>query len=428
MLASPGPRWLLLAAGLLWIAGCSGPSRSLDDYAGEITRLETEVRTNPGNAEALRDLGVIHMRTQKYPRGYEYLKDAFARGADDPETLYYLGLANELLNKPQTALGLYEQYEEVPRTSSYRRLMRGRYELLSRHLAKLEMQARLVAPDTVAAVTPSPDIIAVYPLSYVGTDDRYTALSRGLAEMISADLIQVPGLRVVERARVQYLLDEMALGQTEYMDPSTTPRTGRLLGAGRLVGGTFALSGSREARLNVALSNLEAGSVEQLPSQAGPLNTLLGLQKEVVFALLDNMGIELTPLQQQQIRPTPTANMEAFLAYSQGLEREDAGDIEGALNYYQQAVDLDPSFQVAESQLEEVEALATADAPEVAVTDIVTTEQLGPIDPMTDRLDQLGTYLDAQFFPGPDSRQPATEATTQLPLPPRPPPQSPSGN
>ncbi len=418
---------LLLLAGLL-AAGCSGPARSLDADAGEIARLEAELRANPGNAEALRDLGVIYMQAQKYPRGYEYLRDAFARGANDPETLYYLGLANELLNKPQTALSLYEQYDEVPRSSPYRRLMRGRYELLSRHLARLEMQARLAAPDTLAAVTPSPDIIAVYPLQYVGSDERYAALSRGLAEMISADLLQVPGLRVVERARVQYLLDEMALGASAYMDPSTTPRTGRLLGAGRLVGGTFALDGTREARLNVALSRLETGTVESLPSQSGPLNTLLDLQKQVVFALLDQLGIVLTPAQRERIQRVPTANLEAFLAYSRGLEREDAGDIEGAQSFYRQAVDLDPAFQAAVNQLEEVEALATAGTPEAALTDLISTGQPGPIDPMTDRLDRLGTYLDAQFFPGPDSRQPATEATTRLPLPPRPPTRPPSGN
>ena len=340
--------------------------------------------------------------------------------------LYFLGLANEMLNKPQTALGLYEQYEAVPRTSRYRRLMRGRYELLNRTLVQLEMQARLTLPDTVQAVAPSPELVAVYPLTYTGSDDTYAPLSRGLAEMISADLVNVPGLRVVERARVQYLLDEMDFGQSAAVDPATAPRTGRLLGAGRLVGGSFALTDRDRARLNVALADLAAGTVETLPDQNGPLSDLLTLQKTLVFALVDELGIELTPLQRERIQPLPTANLEAFLAYSRGLEREDAGDIEGAASFYRQAAQLDPAFDAAATQLETAEALETAVAPEDAITDALSGDRVadGTIDPLADRLTQLDTYIDAQHIPGPDSRQPAAEATTQLPLP-LPPP---SGN
>ena len=57
---------------------------------------------------------------------------------------------------------------------------------------------------------------------------------------------------------------------------------------------------------------------------------------------------------------SPTRNLQAFLAYSQGLEAEARGDYEAAAQAFQRAQELDPGFSEAANQQEEAEGLSAA--------------------------------------------------------------------
>ena len=48
-------------------------------YREEVAPLQREIAEDPGEAKPLRDLGVIYMRTQRTPQGYDALRKAFAR-------------------------------------------------------------------------------------------------------------------------------------------------------------------------------------------------------------------------------------------------------------------------------------------------------------------------------------------------------------
>ena len=61
------------------------------------------------------------------------------------------------------------------------------------------------------------------------------------------------------------------------------------------------------------------------------------MQKEVVFKVVKDMGITLTREETEQIQRIPTKNLQAFLAYSIGLEKEGQGDFEAAGVYFKQA-------------------------------------------------------------------------------------------
>lgn len=57
--------------------------------------------------------------------------------------------------------------------------------------------------------------------------------------MIIADLSKVPGLKVLEREKVQLLIDEMKIGDAGLADPKEAVRSGRLMRAEKVVVGTF---------------------------------------------------------------------------------------------------------------------------------------------------------------------------------------------
>ncbi|MDX1548822.1 MAG: tetratricopeptide repeat protein, partial [Rhodothermales bacterium] len=118
------PGLTLLAALLATSLAACATARLDDDpaaYAEAEAALEQRLTRSPDDGDALRDLGIIHVRTRRYARAHELLTRAFARDAEDPRTLYHLGLASEALARYDTALRVYGQYPAVPRLSPYRR-------------------------------------------------------------------------------------------------------------------------------------------------------------------------------------------------------------------------------------------------------------------------------------------------------------------
>ncbi len=430
-----GLGWALALAGL-WLlgAGCSSARIPEDPaaYETEVLRLQARLVDNPQDAEALRDLGVIYMRTRRYSQAHDHLEKAYARDANDPKTLFYLGLASETIGQVDTALRLYEKYPAVSRRSPYRKLLLGRYEWVNRKRAHEEIRRLLAEEAQLGSGATSPRIVAVFPFVYQGTNARFAPIGRGLGEMLTVDLAHVRSLTVVERVRLQALLGELALAQTAYVEAATAPRTGRLLQAGRLVGGTYNV-------LDEALSVEATVVASQEPdapgtqSAEGTLRRFFELEKQLVFRILDEMDVTVTPEERARIETIPTENLLAFLAYSRGLEREEANAYPEAARFYQEAVRFDPNFSLAADRAEAAEALAdVVDSPEemVAETSLLDELMRGGPDLVSLRLGLLNASLGAGVVPGQDKRQPAVDAVStgthlgDLPGPPPPP----SGN
>lgn len=416
-------RALMLVLVAVLASACAAPDVYLEEdlsvYETEIDRLERHLIDEPGDAEALRDLGVIYMRTQHFMEGNRYLQQAFTRDADDPKTLFYLGLSNELLGRWDTALRIYGQ--DVSRLSPYRRLMRGRAQHLRRLQAQREV-VELLASEEVDTAPTSPRIVAVFPLAYQGDDNRYAPLGRGLSEMVMTDLASVNTLKLVERVRLQALLDELELGQSQYVDPQSAPRTGRLLGAGRLVGGNFAVEDDN-LLLDVAMVSSVDAATRALETTSGDLDDLFDVQKQLVFRLIEEMGIELTPAERERIQSVPTRNLQAFLAYSQGLQAEDAGQFGAAERHFQRASELDPGFTQATDRAETAGGMeATAGTTEEVLSAAVALEPppSRPIDLVNHRIGVMNATLTGTLIPGDERRTPAQEGTP-LGEPPPPP-------
>jgi hypothetical protein len=114
------------------------------------------------------------------------------------------------------------------------------------------------------------------------------------------------------------------------------------------------------------------GNVRSGAQASGTFKQLLDLEKQVVFGLATELGIQLTDAERQRIQRQGPKNLAAFLAYSQGLEALDRGDYRAAAQAFSAAVRADPSFQQAREQQQAAEA-----APAVQATpgDLVTVVQ-----------------------------------------------------
>lgn len=352
--------------GLLFVFGVAGcaPAPTLEMRPGEaeadIQRLESRLEENPDDAAAERDLGTLYVLTDRLDRGQPLLLSAFEADSDDPKTRFYLGLARERSGRLDQALRLYQGYADVPSGSPYRTALAGRHDLVLRQIARREARrdvAQCLGAGQCAGA--SPTTVAVLPLRFQGGDERFALLGRGLAELVSIDLASVQRLTVVERVRLQALLNEIERAQGPGFRTDVGPRTGRLLGAGQLVGGAFTVQDERDLRLSTRLASVD-GTARDLETGSAALARLFELQKRLVFRILDELDIALTPAERDAIQAVPTQNLQAFLAFSRGLDFEDRGAYLQAAGAFRQAREIDPSFQAA--AFRETEAAALADA------------------------------------------------------------------
>lgn len=69
-------------------------------------------------------------------------------------------------------------------------------------------------------------------------------LSKGLADMLITDLAGTEGLVVVERERLQQVVDEIKLGATKFIEPATAQKLGKGPGATHMLIGGFLQQGN----------------------------------------------------------------------------------------------------------------------------------------------------------------------------------------
>jgi TolB-like protein len=200
---------------------------------------------------------------------------------------------------------------------------------------------------TLGAVAGSPTTVAVLPLRFSGSDSSLRPLERGFAELLTTDLSRSSKLTVVERARIQTLLDELALQQSGRTDAATNVRAGRLLRAGRVVQGSILQVGSSELRVDAAVLDVPTSEVRGSARGEGEIDKLFDLEKRIALGLFDQLGVTLTVAERNAIEQRPTRSLAAFLAYSRGLTAEDDGRFDDASRFYRDAIRIDPGFGAA---------------------------------------------------------------------------------
>jgi tetratricopeptide (TPR) repeat protein len=325
-----------------------------------ITRLEATQRAEPGSFAANRALGVAYYKAGRYSDARQALETAAGLDPNDGTTALYLGLASEELGDLAAAKRAYASYLAVGRVSRVRMQLRSRLTALTRRELAADAK-RIVAEEQSLASTPgSPTTVAVLPLRFRGSDSTLRPLERGLAELLTTDLARSSQLTVLERVRIQAVLDELALQQSGRTDSTTNVRAGRLLRAGQIVQGSILQLDASQLRVDAAVVDVPTTQVRGVTEGSDQLEELFALEKRIALGLFDQLGVTLTVAERNAVEQRPTRSLAAFLAYSRGLAAEDAGRYEDASRFYRDAARLDPGFGAATERSREASSLLTA--------------------------------------------------------------------
>jgi len=256
-----------------------------------------------------------------------------------------IGACQEQADRYHEAVATYSDFAAQHPNARGVAALRAKAQLALRAAAERTARQALAREAELALQPPQPGTVAVLPLVIAG-DSSVQPLSRGLAELITTDLAYIRTLRLLERLQIGMLLDELKLGQSERVDPATAARVGRLLRAERLVQGTATIPPRGPVQLSATVVT-GTGVVRPVGQVTGPFRKLLDLEKQVVFDLAAQLGLDLTQAEREQILRQGPKSLAAFLAYSRGLEAMDRGDYDAAARHFRSAAQADPSFQAA---------------------------------------------------------------------------------
>ena len=340
---------------------------------------------------------------------------------------FFLGLAFESLGRDDDAIDIYRDYPLVERTDHYRKAIAGRLDWIVRRKVLREVQMALMHEESLDITEYPENSIAVLYFMNLSDNDQWQPLQKGLAEMMITDLSQVEELNVIERIRVNQLMQELQLGQSGLVDEALAPRMGKLLGARNLIKGSYMIMPDRNLTLDAGIYNIEDVYTPELASMDGNLARLFRIEKELVLRILDHFEISLTPQERERILKIPTENMLAFINYCRGLDALDESDYSMAAGYFRQAVKMDMNFQLAHDHLMTSEmwnALHGRNAIRVSydVASMIARMPTGRREPILGtselvstytRLKEMGAYQNAGFLPGNDSRKTFQEAQTK---------------
>lgn len=325
--------------------------------ADGITRLQRARAARPNDAKVVRALGLAFYKNQRYDSARVYLRQSTQLDPRDGTAALYLGLASERLNDIAGARTAYQTYQQYGRTSRVRRQLEARLAALTRLELQIAAKAAVAQEQRLSSQTSSPRTVAVMPLRFVGADSSLRPLERGLAELITIDLARSSQLTVVERARIQALLDELALQTSGATDSATNVRAGKLIQAGRIVSGQI-LQNEQRLRVDAAIVNTQTAGLAGGAANENTIEQLFTIQKAIVLQLFDSLGVRLTTAERTAIEQRPTRSMQAFLAYSRGLEFQDQGRYNDAARFFGEAARIDPGFSMAAQKSAESQAAA----------------------------------------------------------------------
>lgn len=196
--------------------------------------------------------------------------------------------------------------------------------------------ARLKQPSASNAAS-----IAVLPLANESGEAAQQYFSDGISEDLITALSQFPGLKVIGRSSA-----------FQFRDSKEDSRSiGAKLGVAHLLEGSVRKSGDL-IRVSAELIDAADGTTQWSERYDRPYQDLFALQDEITLAVTQALKTKLLPSEraaEQSDRP-PSGSLEAYNALLQGRfykSRATEADLRKAIEFYTQAITLDPRYALA---------------------------------------------------------------------------------
>lgn len=222
-------------------------------------------------------------------------------------------------------------------------------------LASTLLPARAAAQEVASRPTVA---VLYFTNGAIGKAEEYAPLSKGLAEMLITELSGNANIRVVERDRIQSLLEEQNLAAGGRIDQATAVRSGKILGALHLLMGTFVIDPKERMRLDVRAINTETSELEYATTVNGKADNMLELLTQLASKV--NTGLKLPDVPTEFQRGASVGakgpnQLRSMMLLSRALEQQDRQNTQAAIALYKESLQANPENARAKTLLATLE-------------------------------------------------------------------------
>ncbi len=214
-----------------------------------------------------------------------------------------------------------------------------------------------LSQETKLDVVAVKNTIAVLYFGNLSDDPSLDPLKKGIALMLITDLAKVKSVKVVERAKIQAIFEEITRGKSDLFEGAGSLEAGTILGAGFLVGGDI-LEGSGEIfKIRSSLLQVLSEKMVVNPEVEGRLDDLFRLEKEILFAVVNKLQLKLSTADKALLKKPMSTKVDAVINLFQAIHMSDLGRHKEAARLYERALTADPGLNSAKDGLQELHDL-----------------------------------------------------------------------
>ena len=187
--------------------------------------------------------------------------------------------------------------------------------------------------------------LAVLPFTNDSSDPKTEYLSDGITESTINKLSQLPNVKVIARGIVFAF-------KGKDVDPR---KAGHELNVDAVVSGRVLLEGDTLI-IRAELMDVNEGTQLWGEEYNRKFVDVINIQKEITQEISSKLRLKLTGEDQSRLNKTYTSNTEAYRLYLQGRyywNKRDEASLKKSVEYYSQAIQVDPDFALAHAALAE---------------------------------------------------------------------------
>lgn len=247
-------------------------------------------------------------------------------------------------------------------------MLRTLQDRLSRYRAGLALMAALtvsslgpLAPRVMAqgATGAKPTVAVMYFTNgAIGNNADYAPLSKGLAEMLITELSANTNIRVVERDRLQSLLDEQNLAASGRVEKETAAKIGKTLGALHMLMGSFVIDPKGQMRMDVRAINTETSELEYATSVTGKSDRMLEMLGQLGTKVNGGLKLPAVPtgfLEGVAVGAKGPNQLKSMMLLSRALEQQDRKNNTQAVALIKESIQANPDNARAKTLLASLE-------------------------------------------------------------------------
>lgn len=196
--------------------------------------------------------------------------------------------------------------------------------------------------------------------------ERFAPLQQGLPSLLINQVNGATDLKVIERERIQWILDELELQRdSDIVDQATAVQTGAILGVNAVLFGSYIVH-EGQMTLSTRLVSVETSEILLTAQVQGEAAAFGSLVTDLSTRLTETLNASLRDTGEAEAQPQ---SLDAMLAYSEGLAALERGNYPLAHDKFEQATTLDPDYQRARMRVNSLQPVLAASQTNNAVSD-----------------------------------------------------------